>query len=52
VASVPASVTVPAGQTSTTFTVTTQPVTSSHTAVITASLGSDSRFAFLSVNPA
>jgi hypothetical protein len=51
VASVPASVTVPAGQTSTTFTVTTQPVTSSHTAVITASLGNDSRFAFLSVTP-
>ena len=52
VASVPASVTVASGQTSATFTVPTQPVTSSHTVVITATLGGDSRFAFLSVNPA
>ena len=51
VASVPATVTVTAGQTSATFSVTTQPVTSSHTAVITAALGGESRFAFLSVNP-
>jgi Putative Ig domain len=51
VAQVPPSVTVPAGQTSATFTITTQPVTSSHTAVITATLGSDQRFAFLSVTP-
>jgi hypothetical protein len=51
VAQVPPSVTVPAGQTSATFTITTQPVTSSWTAVITASLGSDQRFAFLSVVP-
>ncbi|XAS66563.1 putative Ig domain-containing protein [Micrococcaceae bacterium Sec5.7] len=51
VATVPASVTVPAGQTSATFTVTTQPVTSSFTVVITATLGGDSRFVFLSVAP-
>jgi hypothetical protein len=51
VASVPAAVTVPAGATQATFTVTTQPVTSSWTAVITATLGGDSRFAFLSVVP-
>ena len=52
VAALPASVTVPAGQTSATFTVTTQPVTSSFTVVITATLGADSRFVFLSVSPA
>lgn len=52
VASVPTSVTVPAGQTSTSFTITTQPVTSSFTAVISANHGSESRFAFLSVSPA
>jgi hypothetical protein len=51
VAAVPASVTVAAGQTSATFTVTTQPVTSSYTVVITAALGPDSRFGFLSVHP-
>ena len=51
VATMPASVTVPAGQTSATFLVTTQPVTSSFTVVITATLGPDSRFAFLSVAP-
>lgn len=52
VANVPPSVTVPAGQTTAVFTVTTQPVTSNFTAVITATLGADSRFAFLSVAPA
>ena len=51
VAQVPPSVTVPAGQTSATFTITTQPVTNSHTVVITATLGSEQRFAFLSVVP-
>ncbi len=51
VAAVPASVTVAAGQTSATFTVPTQPVTSSHTVVITATLGGESRFAFLGVSP-
>ena len=51
VAQVPPSVTVPAGQTSASFTITTQPVTSSHTVVITAALGSDQHFAFLSVVP-
>jgi hypothetical protein len=51
VASMPSSVTVPAGQTSTNFTIATQPVTSSWTVVITATLGGDSRFAFLSVDP-
>ena len=51
VAQVPPSVTVPAGQTSAAFTITTQPVTSWHTVVITAALGSDQRFAFLSVAP-
>jgi hypothetical protein len=51
VAQVPASVTVPAGRTSATFTITTQAVTNSHTVVITAALGSDQRFAFLSVVP-
>jgi Putative Ig domain len=51
VASVPASVTVPAGAMKATFTVATQPVTSSFTAVITASLDGNSRFAFLSVVP-
>jgi Putative Ig domain len=51
VAQVPPSVTVPAGRTSATFTITTQAVTSSHTVVITAALGSDQRFAFLSVVP-
>jgi len=52
VATLPASVTVTAGQTSATFTVTTQPVTSNFTVVITATLGPDSRFVFLSVAPA
>ncbi|MFJ6280637.1 putative Ig domain-containing protein [Arthrobacter subterraneus] len=52
VANVPPSVTVPAGQTTAVFTVTTQPVTSNFTAVITATLGAESRFAFLSVAPA
>lgn len=51
VVSVPASVTVSAGQTSATFPVPTQPVTSSHTVVITATHGGESRFAFLSVAP-
>jgi hypothetical protein len=51
VAQVPPSVTVPAGQTSAAFTITTQPVTNWHTVVITAALGSDQRFAFLSVAP-
>ena len=51
VAGVPASVTVPAGQTSTTFLVPTAAVTSSHTVVITATAGGQSRFAFLSVTP-
>lgn len=52
VAAMPASVTIAAGQTSATFTVTTQPVTSSFFVVITATPGADSRFAFLSVAPA
>ncbi|MBO1269590.1 Ig domain-containing protein [Arthrobacter cavernae] len=52
VATLPASITVAAGQTSATFTVTTQPVTSSFTVVITATLGGDNRFVFLSVAPA
>ena len=51
VASAPASVTVPAGATQATFTITTVPVTSSFTAVITATLNGNSRFAFLSVVP-
>ncbi len=51
VATMPSSVTVLAGQTSATFTVTTQAVSSSFTVVITATLG-ESRFAFLSVAPA
>ncbi len=51
VASVPSSVTVPAGQTTANFTITTQAVTSNWTAVITATLGSDSRFGFLSIAP-
>jgi hypothetical protein len=51
VAQVPPSVTVPAGQTSAAFTIATQPVTSSWTVVITAALGGDQRFAFLSVVP-
>ncbi len=51
VASVPSSVTVPAGHTSANFTITTQAVTSNWTAVITATLGSDSRFGFLSIAP-
>jgi Putative Ig domain len=51
VAALPSSITVPAGQTSATFAVTTQPVTSSFTVVITATLGEE-RFAFLSVGPA
>ena len=50
-AQVPPSVTVPACQTRATFGITTQPVTSSHTVVITAVSGSDQRFAFLSVVP-
>lgn len=52
VANVPPSVTVSAGQTTAAFTVTTQPMTSNFTAVITATLGAESRFAFLSVAPA
>lgn len=51
VSSLPASVTVAAGQTTATFVVTTQPVTSSWTAVITASLNGDNRFQFLSIDP-
>lgn len=51
VSSLPASVTVPAGQTTATFLVTTQPVTSSWTAVITASLNGNNRFQFLSIDP-
>ena len=51
VAQVPQSVTVPAGRTSAAFTIATQPVTSSHTVVITAALGGNQRFAFLSVVP-
>jgi hypothetical protein len=51
VAQVPPSVTVQPGDTLATFTITTQVVTSSHTVVITAALGSDQRFAFLSVVP-
>lgn len=51
VAGLPSSVTVPAGQTGATFTVTTQSVTSSFTVVITARLGEE-RFAFLGVAPA
>ncbi len=51
VAPVPASVTVAPGQTSGTFTVATQSVTSSHTVVITATFGGQSRFSFLSVTP-
>lgn len=51
VAAMPSSVTVPAGQTSASFTITTQPVTSSFTVVITATLGSESRSAFLGVAP-
>lgn len=51
VAQVPPSVTVPAGQTSAAFTITTNSVTNSFTVVITAALGSDQRFAFLSVVP-
>jgi predicted phage tail protein len=50
-ADVPGTVTVAQGRTDATFAVTTKPVTSSHTAVITAKLGSDSRFGFLGVNP-
>jgi hypothetical protein len=50
VAAVPGSVTVPAGQTTVTFTIPTQPVTSSHTVVITASLNGENRFAFLGVS--
>ena len=52
VATLPPSITVPAGQTSATFTVGTQPVSSSFTVVITAALGGESRSAFLSVAPA
>lgn len=52
VATVPPSVTVSAGQSTAAFTVATQPVTSNFTAVITATLGAESRFAFLSVAPA
>jgi hypothetical protein len=51
VAQVPASVTITAGQTSAGFAVPTSPVTSSHTVVITASFGGQSRFAFLGVAP-
>ena len=51
VATVPGAVTVTAGQTSASFSVTTQPVTSSWTAVITATLDGNSWSAFLSVNP-
>ncbi len=52
VASVPSSVTVPAGQTSATFTVTTQAVSSTTTVTITATAGNVSRQATLTVNPA
>lgn len=51
VASVPASVTVPQGQTTATFTVTTARVTRSTTVTITASAGGVTRQATLTVNP-
>jgi len=51
-ATVPASVTVPAGATSRTFTVTTSAVTTSTVATITASFGGTTRTAGLTVNPA
>jgi hypothetical protein len=51
VASVPASVTVAAGATSATFTVSTTSVTTSSVATITASAGSVTRTAGLTVNP-
>ena len=50
-ASVPASVTVAAGSTSRTFTVTTAPVTAQTLAVVTASASGVSRSATLTVNP-
>ncbi|MCX7925686.1 MAG: S8 family serine peptidase [Fimbriimonadales bacterium] len=52
VASVPSSVTVPAGATSANFTVSTSAVSSSTSVTITASAGSVSRTATLTVNPA
>ena len=52
VATVPSSVTVPAGATSKTFSVTTQTVTATTTAVITGTAGGVSRQASLSVTPA
>jgi hypothetical protein len=52
VATVPASVTVSAGATSRTFTITTQTVTSQATSTITGTLGSTSRSAVLTVNTA
>jgi uncharacterized repeat protein (TIGR03803 family) len=51
-ASVPNSLTVPAGSTSAPFTVTTTSVTSTGTAVITATLGSSSQEASLTITPA
>lgn len=52
VASVPTSVTVPAGQTSATFTVSTTAVSTTTTVTITATAGGISRQATLTVNPA
>ena len=52
VATVPSGVTVASGSTSATFTVSTQTVTTTSTAVITATLGSSSKQATLTVNPA
>ena len=51
VASVPSSVTVPQGQTSTNFTITTYQVSSTTTVTITASAGGVTRQANLTVNP-
>lgn len=51
-AQVPTSVTIPAGQTSTTFAVSTTAVTSSQTVTITATLGASTQTAVLTVSPA
>ena len=50
-ATVPSSVTVGAGSTSASFTLSTQPVTSTTSAVITATLGSSSKQATLTISP-
>jgi LmbE family N-acetylglucosaminyl deacetylase len=51
-ATVPGSVTVPAGATSATFTITTVPVTASTPVTVTATLGASSRNATLTINAA